>query len=110
MQTSSRTGAGTRGFRAVTAVTVGALLAVLAGGAAQADDLYNTIDGVAGEAGAIDATAELMPLVVGGSNGGRRCVCSSDRARSTGTRAATAAGPVTLPSVGHASPRWSRRP
>lgn len=54
--------------RVVAALTVAALVGVTAGTAAQADDLYNTIDGNTAAA-ALDAQAERMPLAVGGAAG-----------------------------------------
>jgi hypothetical protein len=55
-------------LRAAATVSIAALLGVTAGGAAHADDIYNTIDGTA-PATAIDAAAELMPLASGGEVG-----------------------------------------
>jgi hypothetical protein len=57
-----------RALRGAAVVSIAALLGVTAGGAAQADDIYNTIDGTA-PASAIDAAAELMPLSSGGEVG-----------------------------------------
>jgi hypothetical protein len=57
-----------RTLRAAATVSIAALLGVTAGGAAHADDIYNTIDGTA-PATAIDAAAELMPLSSGGEVG-----------------------------------------
>jgi hypothetical protein len=49
-------------------VTIATLLGVTVGGAAHADDIYNTIDGTA-PATAIDAQAEVMPLSSNGAQG-----------------------------------------
>ncbi|GAA2720572.1 PxKF domain-containing protein [Cellulomonas aerilata] len=49
-------------------MTVISLLGVTAGGAAYADDIYNTIDGITA-ATAIDTEAEVMPLASGGNDG-----------------------------------------
>lgn len=50
------------GFRAAAAVVAGSLL-VAGAGVAHADTIYNTLDD------SIDATAEVMPLIVGGTAG-----------------------------------------
>jgi len=47
------------------ALTAGAVLSVAAGGAAVADDLWNTLDGTSAGAATLDAQAEAVPLTIG---------------------------------------------